>query len=111
MSVIKKHRLRLNGTNPLQIGYGIKKLKEIEGIVQVDGPDKNDRIRVRYDLEKTSWRAIEASLDRVGLLGKRSFKSRLLDWIRNDMERNELDNLHAPDMPCCSDPKERLKIK
>lgn len=111
MSVIKKHRIRLNGTNSTRAENGIKKLNETEGIVQVDGPDKNNRIHIRYDLEKINWKTIEASLETSGVLGKRSFKDRLLDSIRNDMEHNLLDNLYAPDLPCCSDPKERLKLK
>lgn len=107
MSVIKKHHIRLQVTDPLRTGNGIKKLKETEGIVEVDGPDKNNRIRIRYDLQKINWRAVESSLEAAGFLGKRSFKSRLGDRIRNGMERNELENLHAPARPCCSDPKLR----
>ena len=107
MSVIKKHRIQL-AEGPSQVSDWITSISGETGIERIEGPDSKNRIRIQYDLEKIEWKEIEASLARHHLLRKPTILSRLISMSRIYQEKNELDNLHTPVSPCCSDPKHVL---
>jgi hypothetical protein len=107
MSVIKKHRIQLTEA-PSKISDWITKMSGEAGIERIEGPESKNRIRIQYDLEKIGWQVIEESLTRHHLLRKPTILSRLISMSRIYQEKNELDNLHTPVSPCCSDPKHVL---
>ncbi|GAB4239204.1 MAG: hypothetical protein Kow00109_13980 [Acidobacteriota bacterium] len=67
--------------------------------------EEDGTVEVTYDLFQIRLPEILEVLTSAGFEPSRSWRDRLRRWFAAYTEQNELDNLTAPESPCCSNPK------
>ncbi|PLX61818.1 heavy-metal-associated domain-containing protein [Sedimenticola selenatireducens] len=80
-------------------------LSALDGIRLVQIVPGRRRIRVTYDQTRIDFRQILERLESIGFPASDSWWSvRKAGWFQY-LDRNARENAHAPEPPCCSNPK------
>lgn len=66
---------------------------------------QNGTIELRYDLRRVRLEEVEKAIEGIGISLSDGLWSRMKRGLIHYSEQNELDNLTAPEAPCCSNPK------
>ena len=108
MEIFKKRRIKIPGIDLVHF-EGLKKdLIRIEGIHDLSLDVPKQRVSIKYDLEKITFKEILGSIVRSGVYAENGFWQVLKRGLIIYMEQNEKENLHAPAASCCSNPEKIL---
>jgi hypothetical protein len=109
MHVIKKRRIKISDLSISDFEKIRDHFQGNQGIRELTCKDTKQELRIAYDLEKVTLKEIMDGIVSLGIHPADGFWRRLKRKILYDSEKNELDNLHAEPLPCCSNMDEILE--
>lgn len=106
-SLIRKRKIAVVGVHDRRSANKIiESLSQKAGILEVDVDSPKGFVKIKYDLMKINFEAIEKSVKELGFGLGNSLKEKFKRGMAKFTEQNELDNMTAPLSSCCSNPKE-----
>lgn len=109
MELMKKRKLKINTRDSETRRRILRTIEDSAGVALVDDSSDDSIVKIEYDLNSMSCQMIESIVMDLGGTLDNSFLVKLKRGFIHDFEKNELDNMRAPALPCCSDPVTILK--
>ena len=110
MALLKHRTLEISDFSDVsQAERFIDLLANEQGVAKVKFDANHCKLDFTYDLEQTNFDKIEQSLVKAGFHLPSTLRAKIKRSWLHYTEENELDNLHAPEQACCSNPDEILE--
>ena len=109
MEIIKKRKIKISDLSLSNFEKIKARFQGFHGIRELSCKETKHELWITYDLEKVTLKEIMSGIVSLGLHPADGFWHRLKRNMLYDSEKNELDNLHAEPLPCCSNMDEILE--
>jgi hypothetical protein len=105
-TILKKRKIALAGPiGEEHAGKIIRSLSQKQGILACKIDKSKGTLNLEYNLLQIKFETIENSIKDLGFQLSGKIREKLKRGMAKFTEQNELDNLAAPSLPCCSDPE------